>query len=80
MAGIVNVAQGGADRAGMHTDRARLFFAVEKVTGQGLDVAVKNQPYQFQVAVYDRTARVSTNDIGCANEVQWNAVHHLVLF
>ena len=54
--GVINISKGFANGTGMHAGGAGLFVAVEKVTGQGLDVAIENQTDKFELFVDHWTA------------------------
>src|SRR5947209_7003859 len=68
--GVIDFAQRFDDALRVDGDGAGLFFAVDEVQDQRLDVAVEDQAYQLGVLVDDRAARIAADDVGRADEVE----------
>lgn len=68
--GAVDNLQGLSDRIRMHRNGAALLIGVDVVAGQRLNVAVKNQANEFSSLVDNRTAGISSDDVGRTYEIE----------
>src|SRR5437879_10535980 len=66
----VRRAQRGENRARVHRDRARPVVRIDEVPGQGLDVAVEDQPHELEVLVQERRPRVAPDDVVRRDEIE----------
>src|SRR5262249_19636897 len=65
----IDLAQRFQDSPGIHVHGAGLLILVHEIPGEGLNIAVEDDPDDLALAVDGRAAGVAADDVGSRNEI-----------